>query len=188
MQLVERKHKIEIGVSTCMLHNDFLWSVWSKGISHCKRSCFSEDGSWSVRQRVRPPNPFGISAQVMNPALVRARRAAVLPCGLSSLWVLASSKALCPHSSSLSFLSLSSSFSLLSFPSQDTLWGGLCSEWCVDEEGRLGATLHTAIPLLLATPRTPDFSGRKLLICRDRSKHENDLRLHVGTLNADKKA
>lgn len=37
-------------------------------------------------------------------------------------------------------------------------------------EGRLGATLHTAIPLLLATPRILDTSDRKLLNCKDKPK------------------
>lgn len=90
----------------------------------------------------------------------------VLPCGLLSLCVLSSSKALCPHSSSLSSLPLSSPSSLVSSPSQDTLWAGLCSERQAEAEGRLGATLHTAMPLLLATPRTLDMSERKLLSCR----------------------
>lgn len=98
---------------------------------------------------------------------------AVLPRGLFSLCVLSSSKALCPHSSSLSTLAASSTSSLLSSPSQDTLWAGLCSERRGDAEGRLGATLHTAMPLLLATPRTLDISVRKLLNCKSREIYKN---------------
>lgn len=94
----------------------------------------------------------------------------VLPCGLFPLCVLSNSKARWPHSSSLSSLTVSGPSSLLSSPSQDTLWAGLSSERRADAEGRFGATLHTAIPLLLATPRALDISERKLLNCRGRRK------------------
>lgn len=135
-------------------------------------SSLAEDGVIGVTQCVHGLCTLCLFDQVRSWLCTRVCRqaVAVLPCGLLSLCVLSSSKALCPHSSSLSSLALSSSFSLISSPSQDTLWAGLCSERQADAEGRLGATLHTATPRLLAIPRTLDMSERKLLICRDMEK------------------
>lgn len=140
-------------------------------------SSLSEDGGIGVTQCVHGLCTLCLFDQVRSCVrtcvcvCVCRQTVAVLPCGLLSLCVLSSSKALCPHSSSLSSLALSSSFSLISSPSQDTLWAGLCSERQADAEGRLGATLHTATPRLLAIPRTLDMSERKLLICRDTRKY-----------------
>lgn len=68
----------------------FLWSVWSKGINHCKRSSFSVDGSWLVRQWVRPAYPLAFLFRLWTPRFcVRASVHTVLqsypvdcrPCG-----------------------------------------------------------------------------------------------------------
>lgn len=141
----------------------FLWCVWSKGVDNCEMSSLSGDDGLGITQWV---HDLVYSVPFWSDACM-CKCVCALPCGLC---VLSNSNALCPHSSSLSSLILSSPSSLVSSPSHDTLWDGLCSERQANVEGRLGATLHTAIPLLLATPRTLDTSERKLLNCRDGTK------------------
>lgn len=151
----------------------FLWCVWSKSIDNCELNSLSGDDGAAATQRDHAPARHGLEDcawRARAGPCVPVRALAALPCGLLSLCILSSSKALCPHSSSRSSLPLSRPSSRLSVPSQDTLWAGLCSGRQDDVEGRLGATLHTAIPLLLATPRILDTSDRKLLNCKDKPK------------------